>query len=57
MRQKKLIKIYKDDFIGYSQAAKMVKDIKMKWNKQQDELEGHKIEIKASQNLRIENGS
>ena len=26
----------------------------MKWNKQQDELAGHKIEIIASQNLKIE---
>ena len=31
-----------------------MKDIKLKWNKQQDELAGHKIEIRASQNLRIE---
>ena len=31
-----------------------MKDITIKWNKQQDQLAGHKIEIKASQNLRIE---
>ena len=51
---KELRKKYGDDFKGYSQAAKRVKDIKMKWNKQQDELAGHKIEIRASQNLKIE---
>ena len=51
---KELRKKYGDDFKGYSQAAKRVKDIKMKWNKQQDNLAGHKIEIRASQNSKIE---
>ena len=51
---KELRKKYGDDFKGYSQAAKRVKDIKMKWNKQQNDLAGHKIEIRASQILRIE---
>ena len=45
---KELRKKYGDDFKGYSQAAKRVKDIGMKWNKQQGDLEGHKIKIRAS---------
>ena len=43
-----------DNFRDYGQAAKRVKDIKMEWNKKQDELAGQKIEIKSAQNLKIE---
>ena len=47
-------KKYGDDFKGYSQAAKRVKDIKIKWNKQQDNLVVHKMDIIASQSIKIE---
>ena len=43
-----------DNFRDYSQAVGRVKNIKLEWNKKQDELAGEKIEIKSAQNLKIE---
>ena len=49
-----LRKKFGEDFKGYRQAAIRVKEVKMEWKIKQDELAGQKIEIKASQNLKVE---
>ena len=51
---KELRQKFGDNFKGYSQASKRVKEIKMQWKKKQDELAGQKIEIKVNHNLKVE---
>ena len=51
---KELRQNFGDNFKGYSQAVKRVKEIKMQWQKKQDELAGQRIEIKLNPNLKVE---